>query len=376
MYMKVRPPEDYQNARERFRSYLPRIQDRWDNARLDSVNHPAEDDLSIDWIRADASDEKKKLLLLTTGEHGVEGYVGAVMLNLFMEEFLSGLNPRDTGLILVHPINPWGMKHKRRTNHLSVDLNRNFLESEESFRIQANPGYARLHDFLNPGQRLRGYRWAKAAFLFRLLWTRLAMGRETLQHATLLGQYQFPRGIYYGGLETQFETGTMKRLFRTCVKPYDQVVHVDIHTGYGPRDQMTMVNSPLEPLSPSLWKARLDYPRIVAADPGEFYSIQGDMIDWVYSMIKHEYPGKRYFGTAFEFGTVGEGLSASIHSLRTMILENQAYWHGMKNPEDADRLRKDYLHLYKPAEATWYEKAVQDARQAFEGILTAHGFLD
>lgn len=374
--MKVHPPDDYLASRKRFRSYLSRIQDRWEHADLDSANHPAEDDLSMEWIRADAVDEKKQLFLLTTGEHGIEGYVGAVMLDLFVNEFLSGLNPRNTGMLVVHPINPWGMKHQRRTNYLNVDLNRNFLQDEKKFRTLNNPGYQKLERFLNPRHALGAYWRERVGFLFRFLRTWIELDRDALQGATLLGQYQFPRGIYFGGREYQFETEIMFDLFHNVLQQYEQVVHIDIHTGYGPGDQMTLVNSPFETQSPSLLAERFGYPRVVSADPQEFYSIEGDMIDRFYRIARDEYPERSYFGTAFEFGTVGEGLLTSIRSLRTMIFENQIYWHGVEKEKTAEKVHRDYVNLYYPQQSSWYKKAFQDAHQAFRGILTEYRLLD
>ena len=342
---------------------------------MDSVSHPAEDNLSLDWIRADALEKQEQLLLITTGEHGIEGYVGAVMLDLFMNKFLPGLNPRNTGLLVVHPINPWGMKHQRRTNHLNVDLNRNFVQNEEQFRTLNNPGYQQLESFLNPRQALGVYWKEKVGFLFRLLSTWKEQDRDALRGATLLGQYQFPRGIYFGGREYQFETEIMIELFRSVLRQYQQVVHIDIHTGYGPGDQMTLVNSPFESQSPSLLAERFGYPRVVAADPQEFYSIEGDMIDRFYSIARDAYPERTYFGTAFEFGTVGEGLLTSIRSLRTMIFENQIYWHGVRQEKTAEKVHRDYVNLYFPQQPPWYKKALQDARRAFEGILKACSYI-
>ncbi len=373
--MNFQPPVNYQVSRERFRSYLHRIQNYWDRARLELASHPADEDVTIDWVQADAVEQKEKLFLLTTGEHGVEGYVGAVVLNLFMDEFLPKLDPRNTGLVVVHPINPWGMKHKRRINHLSVDLNRNFVRNEKQFRSLTNPGYERLEDFLNPDRSLGVYWREKAGFLFRLMDTWLNMGRDVLQSATLLGQYQYPRGLYFGGQEYQFETEVMFDLFHNALQQYKKVVHIDVHTGYGPRDHMTLVNSPFEPQPPSLLAERFEYSRVVAADPQEFYSIEGDMIDCFYSIAGEEYPQRSYFGTAFEFGTVGEGLVAAVRSLRTMVLENQLYWHGVKHDKTAEKVHRDYVNLYYPQQASWYKKALQDARQAFHGILKGFSYI-
>lgn len=347
----------------------------WPGAALVSKALPDDPDLTMDWIRADAGTSPEKLFLLSTGEHGVEGYVGAVILSLFVKEFLPRLDPANTGIVLVHPINPWGMQQQRRTNAHNVDLNRNFVWEIGNFQTFTNPGYEQIKGFLNPQRELGPYPWVKAAFLFRLLKTILAVGRERLQNAALLGQYHYPRGIYYGGDKVQFETQVMQDLYCAAFKKYRQIVHVDIHTGYGPRGQMTLVNSPLESRTPAQLSRLIDYPHIVAANPEQFYDIRGDMIDWCYTMMKQAHPHKEYYGTAFEFGTAPHSLAASITSLRAVVFENQAYWHGTSHPGDRAKLRREYLEQYAPQEEAWVKRAVLDAKRAFQGILDSYNFL-
>ena len=81
-------PGSYEESRARFRGEIHRVQRLWPSARLGGHRlAPAEDDdLTIDWIEADPLERREKLLILTTGEHGIEGYVGSAMLRLFLEE--------------------------------------------------------------------------------------------------------------------------------------------------------------------------------------------------------------------------------------------------------------------------------------------------
>ncbi len=192
----------------------------------------------------------------------------------------------------------------------------------------------------------------------------------------LMGQYRFPQGMYFGGACIQDESRLLMDLYREGMRVYDQIVHLDIHTGYGPRFQMSLVNSPLEYRSPQALAHAFEYPSVVAATPGEFYVMQGDMVDWMYHLNKQEYPTKRLYSTALEFGTFGDSLMASIRSMRAMILENQAHWFGASSPVVVRRVQTDFCELFYPQEAVWREKAVSDARQAFQGILVAEGFID
>ena len=107
-------PTTYEASRARFRNHLSTVQSMWPKADLFQHVLPGDEDLTIDWIYSEALESNERVLLFTTGEHGVEGYVGSAMLQRFIEVYTPRLNPRNTGILLLHAINPWGMKHHRR----------------------------------------------------------------------------------------------------------------------------------------------------------------------------------------------------------------------------------------------------------------------
>lgn len=368
-------PDSYEDSRARFRQNLHRVRNLWPSARLAAHCMDGGEDLTIDWIEADALEEKEKLLALTTGEHGIEGYMGSAMLQLFFEEILPRLEPSRTGLLLVHAINPWGMKHRRRTNGANVDLNRNFVWEASALDHSSNPDYAKLEPFLNPSGSIRSLWLSNLSFTCGLLWHLLRLGVQSIRGATLLGQYRFPQGIYYGGTSIQEETMVLMELCRQHLQEYQHVVLLDMHTGYGPRYQMSLVNSCLEPRKSEELRQQLSYPLVVKSDPAEFYAMQGDMIDYLYTLARQEFPGKRLYATSFEFGTEGDSLGATVRSLRAMVLENQMHWFGATTQEVRERIERDFAELFFPSEERWRAKAVADGRQAFRGILSAEGFL-
>lgn len=367
--------ESYEESRERFHQSVEEIQARWPSARLERYRLAGDEDLTIDWIAADSLAAAGKLLVLTTGEHGIEGHVGGAMLRLFLREFLPRLDAQNTGLLLVHAINPWGMKHRRRVNAANVDLNRNFVRDEKDLDPSFNPDYDRLLSFLNPQRPFRSLLTSNAAFVGGLLGRLLLMGGARLRQAALVGQYRYPDHLAYGGSAIQEETRLLMGLYQQHFCRYQQIVHLDMHTGYGPRYQMTLVNSDLEPCSSPEMAARFGYPLVAKANASEFYDIQGDMIDYVYWLAQREFPDKPFYATSFEFGTLGDSLLNTLRSMRAMILENQVYWHGAQNPTLRAYIGRDFRELFEPLEAKWRSKAVADARQAFEGILRAEGFI-
>ncbi len=372
-------PESYQVARARFRGELTRVQAGWPAARLGRHAVVGDEAYTIDWIEAPATGQQEKLLILTTGEHGIEGYVGAAMLQLFIEAYLPRLAPASTGLLLIHAINPWGMAHRRRTNAANVDLNRTFIwdpgdaPAERLHDATFNPGYDPLMPLLNPRGAVSSLAVSRLAFAARLLRALVTVGPGRLKAITLEGQYRHPQGIYFGGRMVPEETALVMRLLQAHIASYRQILHLDMHTGYGPRYQMSLVNSCWEPRGSAELAQRFAYPLVVKTTPNEFYALRGDMIDWVYTLQREALPDQQLYATSFEFGTYGDSILAGLRSLRTMVEENRLHWHGASRPAEA-RIRDAFTELYAPREPRWRAKAVADAHAAFSGILTAERF--
>ena len=367
-------PKTYAASRERFRQNLTVVQKQWPEAELSYHRLPGDEDLTIDWVQSAALEKNEKVLVMTTAEHGIEGYVGSAMLQRFIDKFLPRLDPRTTGLLLVHAINPWGMEHHRRVNADTIDLNRTFLYND-GFDPSFNPEYDFLNDYIDPVKPIRSLAFSNGNFYLNLIGKGLAKGLSWLKHHLLLGQYRFPRSIYYGGTDFPEETRTLMELYRQTFQAYDQVLHLDMHTGYGPRYQMSLVNSVLEPLTSRECENKFDYPLVVAANREEFYALRGDMIDYVYTLREHEFPHRKLYATSFEFGTLGDKLPGQIGSPRAMAFENRLYWQGAASEKIARKVKQDFEELFNPSASDWRRKAVADADQAFEGILKAECFL-
>ena len=367
-------PETYETSRERFRNDLSIVQSMWKDAKLFQHKLHGDEDLTIDWIYSDAKETNQKVFILTTGEHGVEGYVGSAMLQLFIEKYMPKLDPRNTSILLVHAINPWGMKHHRRGNKDNIDLNRTFLWNVEH-DPKFNPEYDKISKFLNPRKKVSNLFLDDIAYTLQLFWNIARMGMKSFRHALLLGQYRDPKGLYYGGTKRPEETQTLMDLYRQMMSSYEQILHLDMHTGYGPRYQMSLVNSALDKGMSEYFVKRFNYPLVVAATADEFYAIRGDMIDYIYALRKNEFPDKRLYSTSFEFGTLGDTLYGLFQSPRVMIHENRAYWYGTKNEKLLAKAKYGFEELFNPEAIDWKEKAVADGNQAFQGILKAEGYI-
>jgi hypothetical protein len=366
-------PDSYESSRARFLRQVEPLRAIWPASRLEKHSLKNFPDLSIDWLWAEPR-AKENLVLISTAEHGIEGYVGSAMLNVFMNEFAPRLNLESTGLLLVHAINPWGMKNRYRVNSNNVDLNRNFV-FDKDFNPRINPDYDLIENFLNPKRPVRTLSLEAIPFYLKVIGNMIHPGKRRVQAASLLGQHRYPQGIYFGGTELQEETIVLMNLYRRALAEYQNFVQIDMHTGYGPRYQMTVIIPPLDPTPSNEAIRKYDYPLVQKIDANEFYAISGDMGEYVYRLRDLEYPDKSVFACGFEFGTFGDSLLALIRSLKITVLENQLRHQGAVSPKAQAQIRAEYEELFFPSEQRWREKALADCRQAFQGIFTAFGMI-
>ena len=109
---------------------------------------PGQQPLFIDIARL-GSATPDKLIIHTSGIHGVEGFAGSAI-QIALLQTPPKLDD-DTSLLLVHMLNPYGVAWLRRYNESNVDLNRNYILPGQ-FWPGTPETYHRLNRFLNPAK--------------------------------------------------------------------------------------------------------------------------------------------------------------------------------------------------------------------------------
>ncbi len=332
----------------------------------------ADDGLYIDSFYLPSTGEKTNLVVLTTGVHGIEGYIGSVMLDVFFREVYPTLDDANTGVLVVANVNPYGMKYFRRYNENNVDLNRNFILDWETFDLSSNKEYPKVDTFLGPTGKIDNALWHEAGFYLNLGKTAVTDGAGTISDALLTGQYQYPQGVYYGGTGDEASTVYLKDVFSQCLdSPYENIVHIDIHSGYGPRYSMVIFNSVFETMNEAESQAAFGYDHIIAYDSESFYATTGDTTDFFYRLAQQKQRETDLFSTCFEFGTIGDAFFDTILSLKYTVDENRNHWYPTDNPTSARIIHENYMELFYPTETAWREKTVEDFKTATLGVLNA-----
>jgi len=312
-----------------------------------------------------AKKERKSILVLSTGLHGIEGFIGSDLVCLFLDELIDEVDTEYTEIRIYHSLNPWAMKNNRRVNNYNVDLNRTFGDGVGGFE---NDDYIKHYEFFKP-YSISHYGLANLKFYTKLLRFVIGAGTSGVRATSLKGQSEKPEGIYYSGSSMQAETDyLMKEIDELMEIPLEKLIWIDLHSGYGPRYQMTILNSPQDTRSLSFWKKKLNYPRILQATADEFYEINGDMIDYLYRKYYEKKTATNFYGTCFEFGTYGDSMTDQIRSLKTMIFENNLAQKKCSTKAE-EKIRSDFRELYYPTENKWQEKARDDFKRALMAII-------
>ena len=216
---------DYFTARSRFREGAKEAGGRLTSMQLDAKG-PAGEDLTIDiaWFGAE---QPREVLLHSSGLHGVEAFAGSAIQLQLLDQGLPVI-PEDSALVLVHVINPYGMAWLRRFNENNVDLNRNFLGPNEDYS-GAPKGYPEFDSFLNPPSPPS---WD--LFYPRAGWLIFRYGMPTLKQVVAGGQYEYPKGLFFGGKTLEEGPQKVQAFVRSHLQSAERVVIVDVHTGLGP----------------------------------------------------------------------------------------------------------------------------------------------
>ncbi|WP_100013077.1 M14 family metallopeptidase [Lentibacillus sediminis] len=364
-------PIDYEQSRAVFRSHLKKVQKKWPDATLFARSIGKDADNTIDGIWAEATERNEKVLFLSAGEHGIEGYAGAAAIHLFVDEYIEQLDPRTTGICLIHALNPWGMRHFRRVTENNVDLNRNYVYNRSVMPDDINKNYENAEDLFVPVSSIRDLTKEKAG-LYAILMKDLAKeGYGGLQEAKKMGQYEFPKGVYYGGQAAEESAIFLKQIQQDLLGGYRQIVHMDWHTALGPINELTVVLPAKDGRDPETIKQQYGLKHVIQSSADQ---VKGDSHDHFY-LVQEDYPDTYLFSALFEFGTFGEGKRAELRELMAIVFENQMYWEGAQKPEDRRYILEEVQAMFYPVEKEWREELIKEARRGLEGVLKAERFI-
>lgn len=309
------------------------------------------------WGPADAS----RLLLVSSGCHGVEGYCGSGVQVAALRDaaWLQQAATAGVTVLFLHAVNPYGFSHIRRVTHENVDLNRNFQDFGRP--LPDNPAYRELHPLLVPEQWPPGL-LNKAS----IAWYIARRGMKAMQAAVSGGQYAFADGLFYGGREPTWSNVTLRQVLRTHAGQARQLGWIDLHTGLGPTGHGELGYAGRADDAAGLARARAwwDRPDTPLKSLYDGSSVSARVTGLMWDAVYDECPQADITSLAIEFGT--QPLMQVLQALRAeQWLQN----HPGVPAVQAARIKRDLRDAFYVDTADWKQRILAQSFQAMDRAL-------
>ena len=313
-------------------------------AQLSSYPLGADDsgDLSVDV--AQIGTPGLPTVVVSSGLHGVECASGAAVQLAWMAAQLK--HARPVRFVLLHSLNPYGFVHGRRVDECNVDINRNFLDGDEITGTQGTPvssDYSRFDSLLNPPYPPR----LVDGFLCQALGYIVREGKSALQRSIVTGQYEFERGLFYGGSGPGNTACLVKDRMQEWIGDSPDVCHLDFHTGLGSFARCQLLVQSMPASACWAWYEQAFGQRELVptqTSDSEAYQASGAMGNW---LINH-FSDRSYRFLTAEFGTY-----SALKVLGALRKENQAYHFSPPGSRARYRARQQLERCFCPPSAKW-----------------------
>jgi hypothetical protein len=357
----------YDESRAAFRSLA--MHWKSEGAVVESFRVPSavDDDLTIDTLYIPPKGRPEKLVIITSGMHGIEAFTGSAVQRYFLERILPDLDRTNLGVLAVHAVNPYGFRYERRVSENNVDLNRNW-DVEPSLFQSKNEGYEIVNEMLNPEVKVDLSSMDNRFFAIRSILQIMQHGMPALRQAILQGQYVHPRGLFFGGRTFEPQKALLEPLFKKTAASYSHVLLIDLHTGFGERGRLHLFpNAIRDPAVRARLEAVFEGYQIDYGDTEGFYTTTGDFSQYLGKLLED----KIYLPMVFEYGTMdSQTMPGSIRSLHNMIIENQGFWHGYESDDDEAEVKRRFREHYNPSSHIWRTKVIHDSDAIFRRSIT------
>lgn len=349
---------DYATARGRIRAAAGRL-------GLQVASHaiaekgPHGEELAIDVVIHPGS-RPDRTLVLSSGIHGVEGFLGSAAQLGLLERWMAGQEPLPAvRCVLLHALNPFGFAWRRRVNEANVDLNRNLLPAGEAF-CGSPAEYGKLDGLLNPRRGPSSLEPVAVKFLLAIA----RYGMPALKQAIASGQYEYPRGLFYGGAGPSRLNEMLSAHFDEWIGASRRVMHFDFHTGLGaPASCKLLVDHPLDEIQRRRLGAWFGPDAFEAGNPqGLSYTARGTFGQWCAARYRHI----DYLHATAEFGT-----RRPVSVLAALRAENQAHHYCEPQDPAAEQAKQRLVEAFCPGDTGWRRRVLERSRQLIDQAMRA-----
>ncbi len=329
---------------------------------------PSGETLTVDVVaigagRAVATERSRRALVVMSGVHGVEGFVGSALLSDFLARVNASELPDDMEVLLIHAVNPWGMAWGRRQNESNVDLNRNWQRDRDE--PHHNDAYDELHPIACPDT-------PELPSIDEILIAAGGLvaerGLPWVRDAITSGQYRHRDGLHFGGERTEESTAIIERVAADRLAQTERLLVIDLHTGHGSWGEITCLSDE-PPGSPqdTFLRGRLGADH-VEATTGNSEATTGVKSGQIANGIRamRSARGAEAYSTSLEVGTVSDD-----EQIVATILEQWVHRRGARHRPEYEAICQRYRECFTPDDPEWELAAMSAGRRHLQSAVTA-----
>jgi hypothetical protein len=312
-HLSAFPPE-YISARVKLRAAASSLGFHHTAYPINQIS-PTGEDLTID-VASNNEFNSGRAIVIFGGLHCVEGFLGSAIQLALLGRYRDIASFSGSKLVLIYALNPYGFAWLRRWNEDTIDLNRNFLLSEEVFK-GCPVDYPKFDSFpylTSPPSRFDAY-------MLYVVWVISRHGLTSLINTLPVGQYDFPKALFFGGHASSKTQDILSRNLPEWIGNASEVIRIDFHAGLGYSGTYKLLLSP-STTTESCSRLSHGFGSINIEPFGSAvvsYQIRGGLGPWCQALL----PQCRYDLLIAEFGTY-----SFIQVLKALRDESRSYWWG------------------------------------------------
>lgn len=285
----------------------------------------------------------RKLVLLVSGIHGIEGMAGSAVLRMVLRELSPLVDTNSVSFAVIHNANPAGMIHLSRETELTNDLLALWLSATTG---SAHPKTQLPVEAAGPvGEHSLQY--------YGLGWR--------LWLASMFDNARWQEKLFKPRISSSNEIipGLFIDRIRKAAAGCDEILVIDIHTGIGHWAGLSVS-------APENASRLFEGFRELKPGPQQAELSWGSFGDGVAAIV----PSAQVIPATLFIGTMNGGYpSADAATLFTMVRKNQGSLYGYTSEDERATIEKIYKATFYPASIAWKSEVMARSRKFFRQAL-------
>ena len=323
----------YSEARNLFREYCLKTYNDYDK-KSGIFLIDRDEKTTIDYLLLQHP-KSTKLHILISGTHGVEGYAGSAIQFKTLENILNKLKcSSDTPIsyLMIHALNPYGYRNNRRCTKNNIDLNRNYLESNNFYE----------RDYPYQIFKLVSTYLYSFSFIYLFFSILFKYGYTKAREYVVKGQYRYKEGLFYGGNKKEKNITILENLLSTIdYTPYKDIFIFDIHTGLGNYGNLSVMVFQEETVKILKNLPYNKHTKLINMNINNMYKeSKGSIVDGIYNYLSKKEKSHNINPIILEYGTY-----SNLWIFTGLLLENYNYYNRLIKWKDTTKKLKSLFYI-------------------------------